>query len=356
MVNQWTHSEVANSTSSMVRELRWRGGVQGTTLGRLAAGVCWRAGFTKSGGSGRPPRGVAALLGNTPPHVEHYAPPMDDSARTDALLRLGADNPRTYLATARPAAELKVGGQAEPAGTHSRLGGLPRLAKTQSWPELAGEPLALVAQINLDEVPTRALDIALPTSGLLSFFYDNSQAAWGFDPNDVGSWAVLYSPDVASTEAAETFPEALDADSKFEATTVSIGPRLTYPSMWSLPAKSLFPNAAQDPSDADYAMFWPPEDPGRGLIGGHPDQLQGDMQVPTELTASRGIDVGHGDWPTVTPDIVDAASQWQLLLQVPSVDSAGMMWGDLGFLYFWIRDEDLREQRFDRVWLQLQCG
>lgn len=32
-----------------------------------------------------------------------------------------------------------------------------------------------------------------------------------------------------------------------------------------------------------------------------------------------------------------------------------MMWGDLGRLYFWIRDDDLAARRFEKAWLILQC-
>ena len=33
-----------------------------------------------------------------------------------------------------------------------------------------------------------------------------------------------------------------------------------------------------------------------------------------------------------------------------------MMWGDMGCLYFWIRESDLAAQRFDDAWMILQCG
>jgi uncharacterized protein YwqG len=32
------------------------------------------------------------------------------------------------------------------------------------------------------------------------------------------------------------------------------------------------------------------------------------------------------------------------------------MWGDAGMLYYWIRKQDLAEDRFDRIWMALQCG
>jgi uncharacterized protein YwqG len=45
----------------------------------------------------------------------------------------------------------------------------------------------------------------------------------------------------------------------------------------------------------------------------------------------------------------------RFLLQVDSDDAAGMMWGDAGMLYFWIRDDDLAARRFDRAWCVMQC-
>ena len=37
-------------------------------------------------------------------------------------------------------------------------------------------------------------------------------------------------------------------------------------------------------------------------------------------------------------------------------DELGLMFGDCGSIYFYIREEDLQACRFDRVWLILQCG
>jgi uncharacterized protein YwqG len=33
-----------------------------------------------------------------------------------------------------------------------------------------------------------------------------------------------------------------------------------------------------------------------------------------------------------------------------------MMWGDCGMVYYWIREQDLRERAFDRAWAILQCS
>jgi uncharacterized protein YwqG len=47
---------------------------------------------------------------------------------------------------------------------------------------------------------------------------------------------------------------------------------------------------------------------------------------------------------------------WTLLLQVDSEDENGMMWGDLGKLYYWIKKEDLKNGNFNNVWVILQSG
>ena len=48
---------------------------------------------------------------------------------------------------------------------------------------------------------------------------------------------------------------------------------------------------------------------------------------------------------------------WTLLLQVDSnYEEAGMIWGDAGRLYFWIKKEDLKNKKFDKCWLISQCS
>jgi uncharacterized protein YwqG len=49
------------------------------------------------------------------------------------------------------------------------------------------------------------------------------------------------------------------------------------------------------------------------------------------------------------------AEDWRLLLQMDSDDDLGLMWGDVGILYFWIREQDARAGDFSKSWVILQC-
>jgi uncharacterized protein YwqG len=39
-----------------------------------------------------------------------------------------------------------------------------------------------------------------------------------------------------------------------------------------------------------------------------------------------------------------------------SDDDLGVMWGDLGTLYFWVQESAARKGDFSNVWLVLQCS
>lgn len=90
---------------------------------------------------------------------------------------------------------------------------------------------------------------------------------------------------------------------------------------------------------------------------GHPQPIQSDMQLECQL-AANGVYCGdrssHSD--PRRPALEPGATGWRLLLQLDSDDSAGMMWGDSGMLYFWIREADRRARGFDAAWMILQCS
>lgn len=81
---------------------------------------------------------------------------------------------------------------------------------------------------------------------------------------------------------------------------------------------------------------------------GNPDAIEGEMtrQIVYEVAKAK-ID---------RPKPALEADKLRLLLQIDSDERAEMMWGDLGRLFFWIREDDLAAANFSNVTCVLQCG
>ena len=249
-----------------------------------------------------------------------------------------------------------AGGSGSPAG--SRLGGLPALPRDVAWPSREGKSLAFVAQINLEELPSLA-DEGFPVSGLLSFFYDAEQSTWGFDPGDAGSFAVLFAPDTLAVDLRETWPRDVPEHARYRRCDLVPETIATLPPWESLLIDRL--GLAREQLDLYMDVLerlsseraWGV----RTLLGGYPDQIQGDMMLECELV-SAGLYCGDATayQDPRLPLFKEQAVSWRQLLQIQSCDEAGMTWGDVGCLYYWIRDSDLRARRFDAAWMVLQCG
>lgn len=82
------------------------------------------------------------------------------------------------------------------------------------------------------------------------------------------------------------------------------------------------------------------------------------MQVECQL-ASNGVYCGDGNYlkRPEAQSLIPGADSWRLLLQIDShEDETGMMWGDVGRLYFWIKEDDLALRKWGATWMVLQCG
>jgi uncharacterized protein YwqG len=92
-------------------------------------------------------------------------------------------------------------------------------------------------------------------------------------------------------------------------------------------------------------------------IGGYPEITQhDDLEVTAELVSHgiRGNSDGRRD--AERRGIGAGAGDWRLLLQVDSQEDAGMMWHDVGRLFFMIREQDLNALTFDRAWMDIQSS
>ncbi len=238
------------------------------------------------------------------------------------------------------------------APSRSHWGGAPGLP-AGDWPTRNGRKLTFLARVSLAELH-RAHRIGwLPTTGALLFFYDLEEQPWGFDPKDKGSGAVLHVPDLDSPIT----PVKSKDGGGIAPRSMSFRLIQTLPS-WEREAVqelTLSDDEFDEYSDLAEAPY---DGHARHQVGGLPVPVQGDqMELECQL-ASNGIYIGdpsgYAD-PRARP-LEAGAAEWRLLLQFDTDDDLGVMWGDCGRLYFWVRESEAKAGRFGGTWLILQSG
>ncbi len=260
-----------------------------------------------------------------------------------------ADMRRRFAGHARPAVQLRPGDSG-----FSRLGGLPDMPEGLPWPEWQGKPQAFLAQLDLSTIHT-ALPSFLPATGYLYFFYDQDQGVWGFDPKDAGGWRVLYSTADRATFLPRAAPVGLAEEFVYHSKAVRPQRIDVLPDSQTLP-KSEF---EWDRDGETYQVLRQEafEALGHHQVLGPPTPVQNaDMERECQFT-SNGVYVGtpEGYKDPRVPALEAGAGDWKLLLQLDTDDDCGWMWGDVGTLYFWIREQDARAGDFSRVWMVFQC-
>jgi uncharacterized protein YwqG len=331
-------------------------------------------------------RAFDAGLGRVAEAVADLARPGIRLVAEDASRR--APDPSKRIGERSPLPEiLKASREAR---GRTRLGGVPLVGEGFSWPRRerygdeiqVGKPLTFVAQMNLDEMPPADPSSGLrdlPQHGMLLFFCDEESLPYG-SPEDSDAFSVAYfplDPDDETEMRLADVPEGLvtfdDNGGQWGMPDVVVLKAL--PEL-ALPAPYPDEVRAMDLSDAESDAYWNltealeregahlPADVAATLgaahhppihrLGGVPHEIQNPMETECEL-ARRGEDPHALPYSRQEEVEDEAKAHWRLLLQVDSDDAAGMMWGDAGMLYYWIRDDDLAAQRFDRAWCVMQC-
>lgn len=211
---------------------------------------------------------------------------------------------------------------------------------TGAWPRYGGRPLCCVAQLDLVQVRAAGGPAWLPDHGRLLFFYELEHGSWGLDAKDAGSAVVIHE---AGSPIAATEPDDLPYEAKFPPYPVMFLGSASFPTEERIAIDWSRLNTASTEALEQGLSDLAPASPAH-QIGGYPCPVQSDsMEGECQDIAKR---LGQRD-----ADVAD----WRLLLQLDTDDEAGMMWGDVGALYFWIREQDARAGDFSKVWTILQC-
>ena len=135
-----------------------------------------------------------------------------------------------FAAMSRSAVRLSASVSADgdlPVGT-SKLGGTPDWPEGSKWPSWKEAPLSFVAQIDLATLRDCPSCEVLPPSGLLSFFFDSGQQAWGFDPQHHGGWLVQFQADTTGLRRMAV-PAGMPEGGVFRACALSVREAHTLP-------------------------------------------------------------------------------------------------------------------------------
>ena len=253
----------------------------------------------------------------------------------------------------------------------SKFGGRPDVPVDFIWPEFETDtlddperklrPLAFLGQFACAELAPLDGEGLLPPTGVLSFFYELDSQKWGFDPKDAGC-ARVYWFDQGPLVLAE-FPETLPEEHRLPELSAVLSQEEDAPDFLDACLALGHDWTANEYRAFDMArrMLNFPYPDNRSQLLGWPDLIQNNMTLECELV-SRGYYLG-GSWDHIPLEEREAlrsssVRDWQLLFQLDTVASGKfeLMFGDCGRIYFYIRKEDLRARRFDRVWLILQCS
>ena len=216
--------------------------------------------------------------------------------------------------------------------------------------ETITKPLSFIAQINLSETSPYDIENLLPKSGLLYFFYSAEQEAWGFDYKDRNKFKIIYWDGDFDRLQRIDFPNDLPEYSCYKACSVEIKSENSLPSS----EHEVYDDFTDEENDKFWANVY--DDGNVNKLLGYSDNIQGEMELECELVTNGlycGDASGYND--PKRKELEPNAKKWRLLLQIDSNEENGMMWGDCGRLYFWIKKDDLQDRNFDKSWFSFQC-
>jgi len=155
------------------------------------------------------------------------------------------------------------------------------------------------------------------------------------------------------------FPRTLPKRSRFKRCSVTFLPSITVPSYEALCIDELELSSNERDQYLDFSRN------ARKTIGpggyihrllGYPDEIQTEMQLECQLVSNGiyyGNSTGRNDPRALA--LKAGAKDWELLLQIDTENAAGMMWGDVGRLYYWIPRVALDQKNFEATWMIMQC-
>ena len=220
----------------------------------------------------------------------------------------------------------------------TKIGGQPDLPANVEWPYWKEYPMSFVAQINLEEMPhLQSENDNWPTKGIIYFFYTTDPDAMyldsDFDNNPKTSKAIYYTGETNKLTRTQP-PLDLSEELQFFSTRVTSRLEWNVPEVESFEVNEVLGIKWGDKDNDKYWDHFKVNFSEKYIEGYNSEFFTGMNRLYGYHDAVQGEYKGEG---------------WRLLLQIDSEDSTNMEWDDTGRLYFWIKDADLKNLKFDEV-------
>lgn len=233
------------------------------------------------------------------------------------------------------------------------LGGSPRIPDEKEWPSNDRVHMSFIGCFDLGRLNSDGYLESMPRNGCFLAYYDAIESAWGYDQAIKNYFKITHRETLAETELA--MPKDLKREGIFKKTYLSAVRTLDWPTLDVQANNGVTLDAASGERYEELLKNLKQQN-FCTKIGGYPSEIQGDMSWECQLVTNGlycGDSSGYED--TRAKKLRAGAKDWNLLLQVDSVEAAGMGWGDSGMLYYWMKNSDLKESQWNRTWLISQC-
>lgn len=247
----------------------------------------------------------------------------------------------------------------------TKLGGCPDISKKISWAksEFDNSYLSFLGQINLEEVKEFDEYELLPKKGMLYFFFN-------LDSGDDGK--VLFSKDVNKLEKAVP-PEELKEEKKsllqklltgkskkriLKESKVEIYKEYGLPSWDSLRLERIqkITGTPIKPIKAfKEGIFEDSYEEGENESTSNHHLLGNYKGIQNEFHELNFVDFKNRNLEDLTITEIENALQWKLIFQFDSDKNLEISWGDWGRIYFFIHEDDLKNQNFENIKISADC-
>lgn len=242
----------------------------------------------------------------------------------------------------------------------SKIGGPPDLPAGMEWPTADGRTFAFVAQFNLAQLAPYDVEGKLPPQGMLYFYFDED-GYWNYEDEDEEAEYPEFTR-VVFYEGTQPLqrqpkPKHMGQNQVYKPchlqpeTQVDLPDRRSDYTPQNLSKEDL-KNLKRLHSEQYIGL--------QSKLLGHANYLQDGMEFMLEaerqgLDPDEAYELQQQPHDPRTQALRQGMEGWVLLLQVDSEQKkAGLIWGDQGRAYFWIREEDLKNKDFSRVLFDMQ--